>query len=236
MIVVATHNSRSNIDRLLESMRVYGTDSTPVLLVVSGNKEYQDYIDSICKGDHGIQAGLDWVEEPTNGYEAGAWITAYRHRFAVHFLFIQDSVEITSSGWYDQFRRAGDKAYAAGFTDFCIPWVTFAPYMLGVTADVAQRIMTVYGLFAEPGFGIFGSMFYTNRTSLEQIDNAGYMNYQARDKIDSEAYERWWALFFHRLGIPMFPIHANQYSQLHGDGNAFFGLRKHFYSRNGGQR
>lgn len=235
MIVVATHNSRANIDRLLWSMRTHGTDNEAVLLVVSGDPEYREYIDSVCQGNHGLRS-LEWIEEPTNGFEAGAWIQAYRSRFDNTYLFLQDSIEVTAPGWYEQFVRAGIVACDQGFKEFCIPWVTFAPYMLGVTADVAQRIMTVYGLYSEPGFGIFGSMFYTNRPALERIEKAGYMNYPAQDKIDSEAYERWWALFFHRLGIPMFPIHANGYQLIHERGDGLFGMRKHFHSRNGGQR
>lgn len=235
MIVVATHNSPVNLDRLLQSMQAHGTDGEKVLLVASGPPEYLDYVDSATRNYKAIK-GLDWIPNPHDSFETGAWIEAYRHRPDRTYLFLQDSMEVTGAGWYQQFVLRGEQAVHFGIQNFCIPWVTFTPYLLGVTPEVRERIVHTYGMMAEPGFGIFGSMFYTTYDALARVEAAGYMNYLPKDKIDSESFERWWALFFHRLQIPMFALHADGYGALHQTGEAFPMLRKHFHTRNGGQR
>jgi hypothetical protein len=233
MIVVATHNSSINLDRLLASMRAHGTDGKKVLLVASGSPAFFEYVEMTAKVE--TQLKLDWVINPCDSFETGAWVTAYRHYPNDSYLFIQDSMEVTGAGWYQQFEIRHAQASMEGL-DAVIPWVTFTPYLLGVTPEVRQRITEIYGLMGEPGFGIFGSMFYASSAVLRKVEDAGYLNYLPKDKIDSEAFERWWALFFHRLQIPMFALHADGYGALHRTGEAFPLLRKHFHSRNGGQR
>jgi hypothetical protein len=92
-----------------------------------------------------------------------------------------------------------------------------------------------YGLYKEPGFGIFGSMFYTTRKTLEIVEHAGYMEFIPQSKADSEAAERFWALYFNRLDIPMHPIHVNGF-QFIRDGGHYPLLRKHFHHAVGSAR
>ena len=234
MIVVATHNSPANLERLLRSMEIHGTDGQKVLLVASGSPEFMAYMETV-KTD---RFELGWIPNPTDSFETGAFVEAYRHRPDAKYLFLQDSMEITGAGWYQQFeKRWLEYAATAPNLDVCIPWVTFTPYLLGVTPSVRERIVTTYGLMGEPGFGIFGSMFFTLHTTLQKLENAGYLNYLPKDKIDSEAFERWWALFFHRLQIPMFAVHADGFGHLHhARGDGFPLLRKHFHDNAGAAR
>ncbi len=230
MIVIATHNGEANLLRLLNSIEQHGTDGPDRIgVVVSGSSsnDYKEFIKELAK-----KRNFKWCVDETDGYESGAWIKAY-HTFdrEYGYLFLQDSVEILSPGWKAQFtQRAGE------LDRVCVPWVTFEPYLLGVTAEVGQRIINTFGLFSEPGFGIFGSMFYTNRWSMTLLENTGYFNYVPKDKVDSEAAERWWALFFNRLKIPIIPVHTNAYQHIHQTGAGLPYMRKHFHSRNGGIR
>lgn len=232
MIVVATHNGKDSLNRLLNSMAVFGTDDALVLVVASGETEH---VDQMVKAFKPAIPSLRWVPEPRNAFETGAWIEAYRSCVSSRYLFIQDSMEVTAPGWYKQFDDIAETRTYKGSYEFCVPWVTFTPYLLGVTPEVRNRIIEVYGVYAEPGFGIFGSMFYTSRDSLRRIEKSGYLNYVPKDKTDSEAYERWWALIFHRLGIPIMPIHADGFPEIHA-GRQFPKLTKHFHHSAGAAR
>lgn len=237
VIVVAAHNSRPNLERLLYSMKVHGTDGEQVLIVASGATDFMEYVATAIREERGYIKGLDYIINPNDSFETGAWVEAYRHRPDRKYLFLQDSMEVTGAGWYQQFDRRCSEAWESGYgMDICIPWVTFTPYLLGVTPPVRERIINTYGLMGEPGFGIFGSMFYAPYSSMARVEAAGYLNYLPKDKIDSESFERWWALFFHRLQIPMFAVHADGYGAIHQTGDAFPLLRKHYHTRNGGQR
>jgi glycosyltransferase involved in cell wall biosynthesis len=230
VIVIATHNGEASLIRLLQSIMAHGTgnDKTQIGIVVSGGStpEYKERVKQLAR-DYNCK----WAVDVNDGFESGAWITAYRTWDAETYLFLQDSVEVLHGAWYNMFVQN-----AGNLDAFCVPWITFEPYMLGVTPDVGQRIITTFGLYDEPGMGIFGSMFYTSRRAMSLLENTGYFNYIPKDKIDSEAAERWWALFFNRLKIPIMPVHPNGYHHIHATGAGWPEMRKHYHTRNGGSR
>lgn len=237
MIVIATHNGWHHLPRLLESLRVYGPDDVLISIVVSpgSDETFFTFVEKEVQ-HHSEFLNIEWIMAPGDNFETGAWIAAYRHyRNAKYFMFLQDSMEVTEYGWYTRFSAKGEWAEERGYKEYVIPWVTFQPYLLGVTPIVRQRIIEIYGLYGNPEYGIFGSMFYCNRAALERVEQAGYMNYLPPDKAGSEACERFWALYFQRLGIPMFALHADGFPHLHRGGQ-HPGLTKHFHHTLGAAR
>ncbi len=230
MIVVATHNGQESLDRLLASMLRHGTQGWDVCIVVSNDStnEYKAYVQSLRR-DWG-PFKLEVLVEPWGSFESGAFIHAYRELHTVNeFLFLQDSMEVTDNDWIEQFRTRMSQGLCV------VPWVTFSPYLLGCTPQVSNIIVQTHGLYREPGFGIFGSIFYTNRRTLEIVDRASYFDFIPKNKAEAEAMERFWALYFNRLNIPMNPIHPNGF-QFIRDGGHHPMLRKYFHSKVGSAR
>lgn len=228
MIIIATHNSQINLDRLLTSFAAHGTDGDDVCIVVSNDstEEYKEYVHAARP--HGYR--IKHLCEPWAGFETGAFIYAFQQlKTTTEFLFLQDSMEVTGPGWLNQFRTRMISGPCV------VPWITFAPYLLGCTPQVAQIITDTYGMFKEPGFGIFGGVHYTTRETLEIVERAGYMEFIPKTKADSEATERFLALYYNRLDIPMHPIHVNGFQTIRNGGHYPL-LRKHFHHAVGSAR
>lgn len=214
MIIIANHNNKDNLNRILDSIQEHGHPLQDIGVVYSGSESYCLETKIVC-GERGIKS-----VEGDNTFETGAWRKAYTTWEAPRYLFLQDSMEVTSVNFYSQFKDRCNATTA-------VAWCTFTPYLLGVTPEVRDRILTEFGIWRAPTFGIFGSMFMADARTLRRVLASGYWDNVPRDKVGSEAWERWWALVFNRLDIVVDAIHEDGFMFLHRGGH-YTDMRKHF--------
>lgn len=208
MIVVATHNGQQFIDNHLQSWNEYGTHGHSVAVVATGasSPEYTDYLRRLASEKWGFRLFI--CSTPYAGYDTGAYIWAYKHfHQEEEFLFCHDSMVVKKSRvmWDFQNMALDNKAG-------CVPWLVFRlnSYESEEQWNLVQQIVPNPSIHPSPGFGIFGPIFYTTRTSLRALPPATFQQYPT-NKNQQEAMERGWSAIFDRSGITMVPLEGDFY-------------------------
>lgn len=167
LIVVACHGP-DWIGQCLKSLR----DHTRVHNILA--------VDTSGTTDHGADVALD------GGHPTGAYRWAYENTSADEFLFIQDSMTCLEDPlpWFlDQAPSLGAVAWAK----FPIQW------------DGGGQRETVEFRYpgVSPGFGIFGPIFYTTRTALNELK----LPEVPTTRLEAQGSEREWAYAFTAAGL-----------------------------------
>ena len=208
MIVIATHEGRQYIHNQLYSWHRYGTNGHTVVVVETGasSRDYLDYLRVLSTMDWSFP--LKVLSTPYVGYDTGAYLHAYREYPAEQtMLFCHDSMEVKRPGTMTAF-HSRLLNHGAG----CVPWLVFRlnSYENEEQWNFVNQFEPDPSIHPKPGFGIFGPIFYTTRTTLQQLPFTQSGIYPT-NKNQQEAMERGWAATFDRAGVPMVSLEGDFY-------------------------
>lgn len=128
------------------------------------------------------------------GHPTAAYRWAYEHMPAEHYLFIQDSMTAVVDDPVKWFR---DQLPAEGGA---VAWGLF-----GMAFDTPGQREWVHNQYPGPipELGIMGPIFYTPRTSLDILADAGLLPAIPADRMQAQGTERAWAFAYARAGLPV---------------------------------
>lgn len=137
--------------------------------------------------------GGDVLRKDTSagGHPTKAFIDAYRDTGYSSYLFLQDSLKPRVDDCVQPFRDLGVPVVAWGV--FPLQW------------DSPEQARWVRQQYPEgdPEFGIFGPIFYAERSALDTLDRKGLMPEIPPDRHMAQGTERAWGYSFHHAGIPV---------------------------------
>lgn len=146
-----------------------------------------DYIDKCIES---LNAPYIVIDTKDN-HPTGAYLEAYRTVPADNYLFIQDSM-ICDGDPLESFRP---RLTGLG----AVAWMSF-PYVY----DNETQMDWVEKKYTEqPGFGIFGPIFYTSRQTLAFLELQNLLPDLPTNKLEAQGTERAWACAFFMAGLPM---------------------------------
>jgi hypothetical protein len=123
-------------------------------------------------------------------YQTGAYLWAYEEVEADNYLFLQDSLRALQPDYVEPF-RAGQPERG------CAAWAIYFSKST-INLDFGQHW---YSPPCNPTFGIFGSIFYTNRSSLDELAARQLLPPVPRRKIHDMQNEWMWSWAFHEAGM-----------------------------------
>lgn len=174
LIVVACHGP-DWIQQCRDSLREQAPDAATLFIDTSGSVAYG--------ADVAIQGG-----HPT-----GAYLWAYEQYAAFdRFLFTQDSMTALTDPlpW---FREQLPERGAVAWGRFPMQW------------DSDEQVRWVRDQYpgVEASHGVFGPVFYTDRTSLSELARRRLLPKIPATRIEAQGTERAWAYAFAAAGMPV---------------------------------
>ena len=180
LVVVAAHGFE-HIESCLDSLG----DRYDVLVVDTGS----DLPIVLADRDH-----TQLHRMPYQTYITGAILWAYENVEARNYLFIQDSMRALTHDYVEPFRERQPERG-------CVAWATFTDGMLETPRSGEEFGQYFYPIETYPPYAIFGSIFYANRTSLDELAQRHLMPLVPRNKMHCMATERLWSWAFHTAGM-----------------------------------
>jgi GT2 family glycosyltransferase len=101
MIVIATHNGKEHLKKLLSNLESFKLDKEiSIIDTMSSNKESLDFLDEIStKNIYNLNINIYKTEY--RGFDTGAYIYAINNLIAERFYFLQDSIIIKDRELFD---------------------------------------------------------------------------------------------------------------------------------------
>lgn len=197
MIVIASHNNRDSLLRLLHGI----PKEIPTLIVdTCSGQSIQDLASGVRQFPN---VSVD--KTPERNYDTGAYVYAFRNHPAQDYLFMHDSLEVLDQSFYSQFTSAPKNAI--------VPWMGVTPFYQSYT-DTHYGILT--SIFKEkhpkestPPYAVFGPIFYITHDNMKKIESSGGLNFLPLNKTDAQATEQIWALWAQNAGLDVRPLFTN---------------------------
>lgn len=166
-----------------------------VVIAAHGDDYVQRCVDSLGDVPH-VVVRTDPDGEAPGQYPTGAYLWAHRHVDADAFLFIHDSM-VAYEDPRPWFRDQMPGSFGAvGWGLFSIPYHGF------VSDEQAKWVYAQYPSTTVTR-GIFGSIFYTTRATLDFMKASDALPVIPRSKWQDQGLERVWAFAFDVVGAPL---------------------------------
>lgn len=199
MIVFASHNNTNLLDLNLERLCEIDLNGHDVLFIDTGStdEEYIRYFDEMKKK----YSQFMFIRKDNMCWDTGAYLHAYRNYVRDRYIFLQDSIYISSDTFIKEIDEMLDRYEVVPIFD---SWYTYDS-----TADLE---------WVEDGLGVvesrplrlyFGPMFATRRSTMDKIPNDWHR--EPHDKVTATRMERRWALMFHLLKVSWAYYHRVNY-------------------------
>jgi hypothetical protein len=216
VIVIATHEGQEYIGQLLESWNTYGTNGHDIAVVETGGSSqvYLDHLNDISLTRWNFNLSIS--RTPYKGYDTGAYLWAYENfQDEESFLFMHDSLVVKRPKVMYDFLEISSYSNAD-----CVAWLVFRQndYENQEQVDHVKQFVDDPTIYPDPGFGIFGPIFYTERRALASLDPRFFQYAIPKDKNQQEANERGWPAAFRQAGVKIGSLDGDFYaSRLVGD-------------------
>jgi len=191
LVVVATHNGSQFLPHWLEWKH-----PSKVLLVDTGSTESRA-LEMLRQPPEGIEV----TRTPFKGYDTGAYLWAYWNYPADEYLFLHDSMEPMVEDYIQPFRTAMTRRFQM------VAWSGF-PTTVWDSKEQHDAIMWLYP-WELPPLGIFGPVFFTNRDTLQHMDNMGCLPSYPTHKLWAQGLERIWSSLAHKANVPVTYLRAD---------------------------
>lgn len=144
------------------------------------------------------------VRLPFKGFTTGAYLWAYWHYPAKNYFFMQDSMEALEEDYLKPFQELQPERGA-------VAWATFeegfdsegqkqwADYI----HNSDQGSITRETQYEYPHQGIFGPVFYINRSSLDELRDRCLLPPTPTTKLQAQGCERLWGWSLHKAGMEL---------------------------------
>ena len=213
MIIIATNNGLDNLPRLLRSIEDTNKLNIPISIIDTGSTDvkFLDYLDNF---------DIKYTIYKINGgYDSGAYIYAYENIKSEYYIFLQDSIEITSSEFYEIALDSIQDSY------FLALYVFTNPEGLGTCEEA------LFSYFSESDFnstkwGVFGPMFACSRDIMGKLYDSN-LYFIPKNKEEQMAMERGWGIMVRKLNIPL--VFLDHYYVLLQNNSPY--LKKYFQDR-----
>lgn len=187
MIVFASHDNinllQLNLSRLCE-LDLNGHD---VLIVDTCSKDNR-YIREF----HRLKKQYPqfrFIRKEYSSWDTGAYLHAYKHYDASRYIFLQDSLYMSSNTFIKDIDALLDEYDVVPMFDHY--------YTYDSEAD-KQWVEDGLPVTSRPDYLFFGPLFATHRSVLDKIPKEWHR--EPNDKLTSTRMERRWALMFHLIG------------------------------------
>lgn len=204
MIVIASYNGINFLPGLIKSLEEFGPHDEEYLVVnnQSTDPEFINYLNTL---DSSLNIKVETC--PYNGYDTGAYLWAYRTFPAEEYMFLQDSIKIKDSNWFNEFRNK--------WTEDCglVSWLVFD----GMYDNSEQElfIKSAVGSSDTRGWGVFGPIFYTKKYVLDQLEEKELLvNCIPKNKNEQMGMERGWSAIMNLAGFTYSFIHYHNHAAI----------------------
>jgi glycosyltransferase involved in cell wall biosynthesis len=217
MIIIATHNGKEHLEKCLSSLEKTECKYPVCIIDSASGDKHIEYLKGLeISNPFSFSLQVHYIKE--NVYETGVIKYAIQNIDTDVFVFIQDSLEIKHSLFYE---RLVDKLNI----NRVVPILTFPTYH-----DDEDHYFFLYENFgtAEYWQGIFGNMFAIRKSDLLKIPINSIPDINSKE--GSCAMERGWAILFESKFFSISPLegHYHYYRLLYDD---YILFRKNFGSR-----
>ena len=181
LIVIPTNNDKESLLRLLSQIH----NDAQILVVDTGSVE--PYLDEAKS----LYPHILVDRTPFKGYSWGAFLWAYWHYVAQNYLLLQDSLEVN------------DPNFLLAFRDKCPPRgiAAWTHFLFGFDFD-NERLWSesMFGVVS-PKYGVFGPIFYTHKTTLDELTEKGLLFPYPVNKEGLMACERILSVVLEKAGM-----------------------------------
>jgi glycosyltransferase involved in cell wall biosynthesis len=227
LVVIATHNGKDHVKKLLDSfIRISPNMPADILIVDTGSTDesHLAYLKELeAGGNHyGGLPGKVMVEYIPGGYCTGAYIHAYKNHPSRFYMFMHDSLEVKEADWLDKFIDP-----LRDTENGCVAFLTF-----GLSYDNLEQRLYVNSIFGDNHgpCGIFGPIFSTSFKMLHAFDEKGWLSNPPNNKNEQCGMERGWGVGFGILATPIRAINQGYSTDvMEADGYAV--LKKYLVHR-----
>jgi glycosyltransferase involved in cell wall biosynthesis len=212
MIVIASHNRIDLLDEILKSLTQIDLCGFEILVVDTGSTDpnYIHFKETIV-GKY-PQVIFDRREEKC--YESGAFIHAIKNYRRDRYIFLQDSLVVTNKNFVKNINEKLENCDVLPFFNFRLfLHKNVAPYLTACWVpstdenyylhydNMYEANWAEHGLqpLTYPQNAFWGNMFAVNRETLDKLPPE-WLDHEPRNKTESCAMERRWALMFHKIG------------------------------------
>lgn len=188
MIVFASHNNTNLLDLQLERLCELNLNGHDVLFVDTGStdKTYIRYFNEMKQK----YPQFMFVRKEYMCWDTGAYLHAYRNYKRERYIFLQDSLYITSDTFFVDMDRMLDEYDVVPIFDF------YYGYSTQKDKEWIEKGLPVGNSL--PQYSYFGPIFGVNRSTLDKIPDDWHI--EPKDKQTATQMERRWALMFHLIG------------------------------------
>jgi hypothetical protein len=183
LVVIAMHGDE-HIDKCLDSIG----NKYPVL-IVDTHSSASDVKRVQLKNNTLFNVKYHYM--PYKCYMTGALMYAYENYPAKNYFLMQDSMEAMQTNFLDPFKAIQPDRGA-------VAWCTFDD---GFDNDQQKAWAQYYYSGEYPVNGIFGSVIYVKKSSLDELADRQLLPPVARNKNQDQGNERLWAWAFKEAGM-----------------------------------
>lgn len=187
MIVFASHDNTNLLDLNVSRLCELDLNGHEVLIVDTCSKDIR-YIKHFnrLKKQH---PQFRFMRKEYACWDTGAYIHAYRHYKAERYIFLQDSVYLSSNTFVTDIDKLLDDYEVVPMFDH------FYTYD---TESVKNWVEDGLPVVTRPDYLFFGPIFAVRRETMDRIPNEWHR--EPHNKFTATSMERRWALMFHLIG------------------------------------
>lgn len=144
---------------------------------------YDDRFIDACLRSLGDKYPVIVVDTSKGGHPTGAYINTFQNFDHENYLFIQDSMISLVDDCVEPFAKLMPERGA-------VAWCVFKQ---GFDTAAQEDWARTFYKGEYPGIGIFGPVFYTNATTLRELQKRNLLPPIPRNKAEAQTTERMWA-------------------------------------------
>jgi hypothetical protein len=198
MIVIATHNGKEYLKRLLSNLESFNLDKEIAIIdTMSSDKESLDFLYEITnKNLYNLNIKIHKTEY--RGFDSGAYIYAINNLSAERFYFLQDSIIIKDREFFDITDNILESGVVTTFISFPSNFYNTEQY---------NYCSSTFGT-TDYDTGIFGPMFSILNEDIQKIDKS--LLVYPKNKEQQMAMERGWSIIFKKYNFTIKPIEGEK--------------------------
>jgi hypothetical protein len=190
MIVIATHNGKNNIEKLLTNLEELEIDDDVCIVDTgSSDKEHLEFLDEI-KDINKFNLKLQIYHTQYRGFDSGAYIYAINNLVSDRYYFLHDSMIIKTIDYFKEI----DKKLKPGIV-VCL--ITFQSNFFA-NGEQTSFCISNFGTSVY-NKGIFGPIFSILYEDAQKIDKS--LLVYPYDKMTQMAMERGWSIIFEKYNL-----------------------------------
>jgi hypothetical protein len=198
MIVIASHDNQQVLRNLLQQISDVDLNGHRVLIIDTNSKK-EDYLEEFKKLKKEFKDFI-FERKDYDCYDSGAYIHAYKNYNEKSYIFLQDSIEITSPDVFKEWDRLLE------LYDVVPMYNIWFLYDNAEQASWAEDMIEVSSL---PTDGIFGPIFGVTKKAMDSIPNEWLK--EPTTKNLACGMERRWSLMFHAVAATKeYMVYLNQ--------------------------